>query len=643
MGVKVLLLEDTPVAGGMLANGISNIDSYSYESLSGVFEEFRYAVRAHYQRELPGDPFFQARKTRVLHPDGRSRAAHEASEGGRWEPRVAAQIFRKMIGALPGVEVWYSVRFEGVVMEGKRIAGLRVKRGAETLTVCGTVVVDATHEGDIAAWAGAPYRVGREARSRLEPHAGQIYYFNGTGEILPGSTGQADAGIPSSGYRLTVQSVAGRKAKLLERPAGYDAAEYRLAPCSVSTSVPNRKFEVNVNPVGSELPGANWGWPEAGLEDRQRLAAKYRQHALGFLYHLQTACGRTDLELAQDEYADNGNVPYRMFLREGRRIEGRAMMSEADVNPFLAGQGWRPPLRADSIAVGHYPLDAKPVRAKTDDSQPDKGEGDFYLANVSAPFQVPYGAILPREVEGLLVPVALSATHVAFSAVRMDPTWTVTGQAAGVAAAMSVRRGIPPALLKVEELQEQLLKQRIRLAFYWDLPLDHPDFAALQTLSLRGWLEGYPDRTIKPDQPLTRGEAAALLVRAFNVWPSISDIHFSDIPTEHWAFRAVETLHDHGLLTHFNLPPLWPAAGGYRPREHWEFLKPKSQRPFDPARPVQRAEWCGAINQLAGRAACTPGVANRSIPRGEAARELLQYSGRSAARSIPLPSEGARP
>src|SRR5260370_35127732 len=103
---------------------------------------------------------------------------------------------------------------------------------------------------------------------------------------------------------------------------------------------------------------------------------------------------------------------------------------------------------------------------------PDKSEGDFFLVNACTAFQVPYGAIVPKGVEGLLVPVAISATHVAFSAVRMDPTWMSMGQAAGVAAVLSLREKIDVRRLNVEKLQRELLRQKCRLVSAWERPLD---------------------------------------------------------------------------------------------------------------------------------------------------------------------------
>ena len=599
-GATVALIEDTPVLGGMLANGISNIDAYSLESLSGVFEEFRRAVKDYYSPIMDSDPIFGTRMPMPRHADGRSGVANDPKEGGRWEPHVAHLLFQRMISELPGVKVFYKFRPIGVVRHANRVLGVQaLGPDGEKYSFHG-VVVDATHEGDIAAWSGAPYRVGREARSPAEPHAGEIFFFNGTGEIMGGS-GRQDAGVVSYGLRLTIQHYDesdGDGHVLKAPPAGYDASQFEATAYTARLDMPHRKSEMNQNPIGNELQEINWSWPEADYATRRNLYEMYRNRALSFLYFLQHERGMTQIGLPADEYTDNGHVPYRVFVREARRIVGEQTVCEADLNPFLQGRGWIPPFRQDGIAVGHYPIDSKPVHCKTDLSTPDKGEGDFYIVNASTAFQIPYGAIVPRSVDGLLVPAALSATHVAFSSIRMDPTWIVIGQAAGIAAAISAREGVIPRRVRVRAVQRELLQQRCRLYFYWDLPLEHPAFMAVQWLAVTEVMTGYPDRTCRPDAPLTRGDMARALVKAFGLWPSVSGIHFTDVPHDHEALREIETLFDHRALHAFGIRPRWPEAGSYLPTRDSDFTESAWFGPFHPDKPVSWLELTQVMSDL---------------------------------------------
>ncbi|MGV3557392.1 FAD-dependent oxidoreductase [Larkinella arboricola] len=605
MGVSVVLIEDTPVLGGMISNGISNTDCFSYASLSGVYNDLRFAVKNHYLADKAEQetPLFKP-GGKSDHIDGRSRQSNAASEGGRWEPHVADAIFKKMAASYPNLKVYYRRFATGVLKQQNRVTGVTTNTDDnQPITFLGKTVIDATHEADIAAWAGAPYRVGREPRTALEPHAGEIYYFNDSGEILPGTTGRQDAGIVSSGVRLCIKLYKpeeGTAHLLTTPPPGYDPAKYENSHYwhNMSPTMPKQKAEMNVNPIGNELQEANWSWPEASREERKRMYELYKNHALGFLYYLQTVRGQTHLGLAKDEFTDNGHVPYRLFMREARRIEGEVTMTEADINPFILGNSFVPPFQPASIAIGHYPMDAKPVHAKTNMATPDKGEGDFFLANVMAAFQVPYGAILPKNVEGLLVPVAVSATHVAFSAIRMDPTWVVMGQAAGVAAGMSAKTGVPVRQLAVAQIQGELLKQKCKLVFYWDVEADHPHFEAVQKASLRGWVTGNDSRDFRPDALLTRAEAASLLCRSLALWPSVSNMHFTDVPFNHPAFRDVETLFDRGALRVLGVEPRWPKAGGYNAAKHMGFEQRSNFGAFRPDDPISATEFQQLIQVL---------------------------------------------
>lgn len=598
-GVRVALIEDTPVLGGMLTNGISNIDSYSYESQCGLFEEFRQAVLKHYEPLFGKDPFFKLGVGMPPHIDGRSFAAHESLRGGRWEPHVGDAILKRMAAAYPNLKIYYKRFATDAIVVGRRVTGVVTDTDAgDRIEFRAKIVVDATHEADVAASAGAPYRIGRETRSALEPHAGEIYFFNHTGEFLPGSTGRGDPAMVSSGLRLCIKNYpndAGEAHILKTPPPGYDKNNYIHTATRGTPSVPHGKWEMNVNPIGNELQVINWNWADSSRAERKRIYQIYKNHALGFLYYLQHERGFKHLGLPRDEFVDNDFVPYRIYIRESRRIVGDDLMTEADINPFVTGNSFVPALRKNSIGIGHYPIDAKPVRPKTDISTPDKGEGDYYLVNVSTAFQIPYGAILPQTVDGLLVPVALSATHVAFSSIRMDPTWMALGQAAGIAAAMSVRAGVLPRALPVAELQKALVAQKLKIAFYWDLDASHPAFAPIQLLTARGIATGGDDRLFRPDAPLTRAEAAQLIYRAFELWPSVSNMHFKDVPYTHPAFREIETLFDHGAMAVFGIEPQWPKEGGYNPAQHAGFRQKYQIGALEPDRIVTAAEFARLI------------------------------------------------
>jgi len=161
----------------------------------------------------------------------------------------------------------------------------------------------------------------------------------------------------------------------------------------------------------------------------------------------------------------------------------------------------------------------------------------------------------------------------------------------------------------VESIQTELIRQKARLMFYWDVPLEHPAFAAIQKLSVQGVVQGYPDRLFRPGEPLTRAEFASLAVRGRQIRPSVSDFHFSDVPWTHWAFRDIETMFDNKLLGAFGVEPRWPGAGTYRGNSSAGFARnvPGAFGAFEPGRPVTWAEFIGVLRDCEESKAAFPG------------------------------------
>jgi hypothetical protein len=148
-----------------------------------------------------------------------------------------------------------------------------------------------------------------------------------------------------------------------------------------------------------------------------------------------------------------------------------------------------------------------------------------------------------------------------------------------------------PRALPVAELQRALVEQKLKVAFYWDVDAAHPAFAAIQLLTVRGIAAGDAERCFRPDAPLTRADAAQLIYRAFELWPSVSNVHFSDVPYTHSAFREIETLFDHGAMTIFGIEPQWPKEGPYDPRKHNGFRQKANIGALQPDNPVSKAEF----------------------------------------------------
>jgi len=535
-GRTVRLLERTAHLGGLPANGLGATDIQTRGATGGFFLEFVRGIRAHYVgRHGPDSP-----------------QVRDCSDGYNFEPAVAERVLGDLLAAAPGVIVHREVEFAATPdalrwRDGRPVA-LRAthRRTGRTEWFEAAVLVDASYEGDLAAAAGAEFRLGREAAAEHgEPMAG-VVYAPWRGAPDPGSTGAGDEAIQAYNYRLCLTRDPATR-RPFPRPAGYRREEYLSLADDITAGrwtgpigreleldgigravnlvpLPNGKFDANNQHLGflsTDLPEENWPWPVAGWAERDAFAARLRDYTLGLLWFCQhdeslpadfrARCA--DWGLAGDEYADNGHFPRQVYVREARRIVGRHLFTAHDTLPV--GPGGRPPVHRDSITASHYPLDSHAVR-KREPGRPHL-EGFFNLMNV--PYTVPFGVIVPRSVPGLLVPVAASATHVGYSSLRMEPCWMALGQAAGTAAALGLDAGIPPAEVPVPALQEALLADGAVLVYFRDLSPGDPAFPAAQRLALRGALGEWTARPAEPVEPAVAARWQEALGRALSPRP----------------------------------------------------------------------------------------------------------------------------
>jgi len=489
MGVSVALVEETNRAGGMAANGLGSTDIRNISRSNGFFEEFRTRVASYYG---------------------------SSHNGLRYEPRVANAIMKSMVYEEPGISFFRKTRATGVIIHGPRVAGVQVTHldTGQIGELYGQVVIDATVEADVAAATGVQFRIPREARSPEEPHAGHIYYDNQTDEILPGSTGEADHRIQSYAYLLTVKDYGEGQDRTIPEPPNYNPEDYRYSPpwteswAYTSGRLPNGKFEINQHPWGTDLPGINYDYPTASPERRAEIELLYRWRALGYLYYLQTEQGLRSLGLADDEYPDNDNFPLVLYVRESRRMVGLSEMNESDVTYARSRKVF------DTVAIGDYPMDSHATQELTDPTARHRGEGEWWLVRYTPWYQVPLGVIIPKDIQGLLVPTAVSATHVAYGTLRMEPVRMSLGQAAGNLAALAVRMSTYPHQIPVAILQDRLAAQKVYLTWFEDVNKNTRHFRAIQFMSARGFFTG---EQFSPEDPLTREEAKWLVDRLVRV------------------------------------------------------------------------------------------------------------------------------
>jgi len=525
LGHKVIVTELEDHIGGIISNGLTNTDLYPEKrnAVGGFFNEYSAKVLKHYTEADPGGPG--------------SPNVKLCRAGFSYEAKISEQIFGEMLKAEPNITVLLQHELVSVNSHGQTVqsAVFRKVNSNAQITISAKVFIDTTYEGDLAARAGLPYRVGRESRSKYgEPHAGRIYMRFGTKELLPGSTGEGDSAIQAFCFRFLVTKKEANRAPIL-KPSTYNREDYHYLLEDIRAGkitkfeqvfgifpLPNEKIQLNsLHPLPTtgvpseslDLAEENWAWPDASTKERHNIYLRYRDHNVGLLWMLQN-----DAELpvslldsarqygwCRDEWVMNGNIPRQVYMREARRIDGLYNVTEHDgeLDPVIQ----RTALRPDSVAVIQWEFDSHACH-KFDPRWPGVREGYTFVPH--PPLQVPYGTIVPQKSSNVLVPVACSTSHVAYNALRMEPVFMALGQASGIAAHLAIAGGSSVADVKTADLQQQIVEQRGVVTYIEDVKFSDPDFAAFQWLGARGFNQGY---VAKPEQSLSTEEAAGAFQR----------------------------------------------------------------------------------------------------------------------------------
>jgi len=532
-GLRVLVAEASLHVGGMWASGVQVFDTRYAGQRCPVLSEFTARIESYYRR-LSGEGSPDHALSRFGDPT-------RHGERPRFEPHVAERVLREMLADQKNVRLALGLRLQSAVRSGSTLRGVTFSTtapGNDLVKVSADVFVDATYEADLASRAGASFRIGRESRDEFgEPHAGvhfttiepigevgvsiarrlNLHYFNRTSsKAFAGSTGKSDRAVQSYSARLVLTDRPENRVEI-GRPLGYTREAYlgildrspdahtRAYPLSshyLHGEIEDYRFAANLprgkmDWLGANLVGGNHDYPGADWGRRHELYRHHVAHSLGLIYFLQRdpAVPVTLREharawgLARDEYGDSGNVPHAMYVREARRLAGYHVFSEHDATRHPKHE--RSPIHADSIAFAEWPMDShdcNPIR------QPGSfNDGEMILAAETLPSQIPFRCLLTDAVENLIVPVAMSATHIGWGTLRLEPVFVHTGEVAGLAAAMCHRQGRSAARLDVPQLQNELLRRGVAISYFSDLDLGAGDplTSALQLLSTQGYFGTY--------------------------------------------------------------------------------------------------------------------------------------------------------
>ncbi|MGF1587154.1 MAG: FAD-dependent oxidoreductase [Bacteroidales bacterium] len=516
-GHSVALVEEYKHIGGLMTGGLSYTDFLSYEVLGGTFRNYIQRAEQYYI-DLYGLDSPQVKDT---------------NKGIHSEPHVTAKIFHQMIEEHPNINLYISHRLENVILGSrvnnfKSIHSIRLLNlnNQSILEIEGKRFIDSTYEGDLASGAGAKYRVGRESRQEYgEIFAGKIYFENG--RILLGSTGEGDKKVQGYNFRIIMTNNPENR-RMIEKPDNYNRELFlpitevllkgKVTEIFSESSngifriqkLPNQKSDMNDiknAPVRMALLGQNYSYPEGNSVIRADIIKAHKVHNLGMIYFVQNDPSvpeelqkkAREWGLAKDEFEDNDNFPYRLYIREARRITGHYMFTEHDVR--LASNSIRTVLKEDAVAIGDYAINCHGEEPQGP-LYPHLTGGDFNF--IPSPFQIPYGVLVPLEFENLLVSVAISASHVGFNSIRLEPTWTALGQAAGIATHLSLNYNLAYPEVDVAKLQGLLHHEGAKTCYISDIEFDSPYFKSSQFFGTRGFFHHIIDIDTVNFQPARR-------------------------------------------------------------------------------------------------------------------------------------------
>lgn len=498
MDKSVIMVSPDTHLGGLSSGGLGFTDTGNKEVIGGLSREFYQRVYDYYQQEET----WRWQDSSEYGNQGQGTTAMDEEHGTMWifEPHIAEEVFEDFI-AEEGITVlrdeWLD-RKDGVIKENNKIRSIETLSGK---TFQGQMFIDATYEGDLMAAAGVSYDVGREANSTYDEEWNGVqtgvYHHNhffppdgpkvdpyiapgdpssgiigGVSANPPGEKGSEDHRIQAYCFRMCLSDHPDNKVPF-PKPDNYEPSQYlvllrlfesgwheRNNYFAKYDDIPNRKTDTNNHgPVSTDYIGMNYDYPEASYERRKQIIQEHEDYQKGLMYFLandprvptkiQEEVSRWGL--AKDEFTDNGHWPHQLYIREARRMIGEVVMTEHEV---LGNREVSEP-----IGMGSYTLDSHNVQRYITPEGYVQNEGDIGV-HPDQPYQIAYGSLIPKEKEAanLLVPVAMSASHIAFGSIRMEPVFMILGQSATTAAVLAIENDQPVQNIEYGELKKELLE-----------------------------------------------------------------------------------------------------------------------------------------------------------------------------------------
>ena len=496
MGKTAVIAEWTQHLGGLTTGGLGATDIGNKGAIGGIAREFYEQIATHYAQPAAWK-WQKPEAAETRHEKSKDPLAEKTGRATKWtfEPSVAMAIYQRWLKDA-GVAVRLGERLAAVKRDGARVVEFTTEGGN---VYRGKMFIDASYEGDLMAKAGVSYHVGREANADYgeqingvravtpshqfkedvdpyvrpgDPASGLLPFIQaGDG----GKPGDGDKAVQAYNFRLCMTRTAENRLPWIAiKPEGYEEKKFELLArylevrekAGLATKVgtvmnpvlmPNDKTDTNNNGAFStDFIGANYDFPDANYATRERIGREHADYIKGFLYFLATSprvptalqAEMNTWGFAKDEFAENGNFPTQMYVREARRMISDYVMTEADCRWVRQAE--------DPVGMGAYNMDSHNCQRLVQGGVV-RNEGDVQVG-VAGPYPVSYRSIVPKaaQAENLLVPVCLAATHIAYGSIRMEPVFMIMGQSAATAAVLAIDAGTTVQKVAYAELRARL-------------------------------------------------------------------------------------------------------------------------------------------------------------------------------------------
>jgi hypothetical protein len=490
-GRSVVIVSPDKHLGGLTSSGLGFTDTGNKSVIGGLAREFYHRIYQYYQKPET----WKWQKQEDYGNKGQGTPAMDGTNRTMWifEPHIAEQVFEDFIRdyKIPVYREEWLDRQHGVTMENGKIVSITTLSGT---TYSGKIFIDATYEGDLMAASGVNYFVGRESNDTYHEtwngiQVGVLHHGHHFGDmkispyVIPGnpesgvlpristeSPGEKDAAdkkLQAYCYRTCLTNNAANRIAFT-KPEGYDSSQYELLirvydkgwreTFQKFDPIPNAKTDINNHgPFSFDNIGMNYDYPEASYERRNEILKEHITYQKGLLYFIATD-PRIPKDVqkemktwgyADDEFTDNGNWPHQIYVREARRMIGKFVMTENEIMGKSAV--------SESIGMGSYTMDSHNIQRYITPEGFVQNEGDIGV-HPPTPYQIALGSILPKENEcsNLIVPVAVSSSHIAFGSIRMEPVFMILGQSAATIANLALEKNSSIHDIAYDEIKNTL-------------------------------------------------------------------------------------------------------------------------------------------------------------------------------------------